>query len=148
MSREVVLERGIQPLHYFVAKALAAFREEGFLKYAIVKGAMARVGKSLADIYGKPEDPAQAVMFLNGLLGFAGRLEARLDGNTLRVVIDSSTCRICPRVVGGAELTEPLCPMPGLLSGYLGARLNGIGLRKEGQTCIVELEASKTACPA
>ncbi len=145
MSREHVLGRGVQPLHYFIARALAAFREEGFLKYAIVKGAMAKVGKSLADVYGRPDDPAQAVKFLNGLLGFAGRLEAQLDGNTLAVVVDSSTCRICPRVIGGAELTEPLCPIPGLLSGYLGAKLSGSGLRKDGWLCIVELEVQNSA---
>ncbi len=28
MSREHVLWRGVQPLHYFIARALAAFREE------------------------------------------------------------------------------------------------------------------------
>lgn len=139
VSRELVLERGVQPHHYFIAKSLAAFREEGFLKYAIVKGAMYKVGKALAEIYGRPEEPDKAVSLLNGMLGFAGQVEAKIEGSTLRVIIRSSTCRICPRVVGGADLTEPLCPIPGLLSGYTGFRLNGAGLKKESDTCIVEL---------
>jgi len=139
VSREEILRRGVQPHHFFIAKSFAAFRDEGFLKYAIVKGAMARVGKALREEYGAPEDPAEAAVFLNGLLGFAGSLEAARDGQTLRVTIDSSTCRICPRAVGGADLTEPLCPIPGLLGGYTGAKANGLPLRKDGQKCIVEL---------
>ncbi|UNQ74028.1 hypothetical protein [Infirmifilum sp. NZ] len=139
MVAESVLKRGIQPHHYFIARTIMSFCEEGILKYAIVRSAMYRVGKGLREAYGGPSDPVKAIEFLNGLLGFTGRLEVIREGAVVKVTVDRATCKMCPRIIGGTELTEPLCPLPGLLSGYLGANLKGSSFQRDWQTCVINL---------
>jgi len=52
-------ERKVTPLHAFVASALAAFREEGVLNYAIVTSSMQKVGRGCHRSTGGPQTPSR-----------------------------------------------------------------------------------------
>ncbi|QOJ78607.1 hypothetical protein IG193_07570 [Infirmifilum lucidum] len=132
-------ERGVTPLHVLVASALAAFREEGVLNYALVTSSMQKAGERLALVYGRPPDPLEALRRAHELLQFAGGVEVEDRGGHYYVRVATRTCRVCPKAVGGLELPGRLCPLPGLLSGFAGLRPDLEGTRKDGTYCVIAI---------
>ncbi len=135
-------ERRVTPLHALVASALAAFREEGVLNYAIVTSSMRKAGERLALIYGRPLDPLEALRRAQELLELAGKVEVEDRGDHYYVRVATKTCRVCPKAVGGLELPGRLCPLPGLFSGFAGLEPDLEGTRKDGAYCVIALYKS------
>ncbi|PLJ77925.1 hypothetical protein [Infirmifilum sp. SLHALR2] len=132
-------ERKVTPLHAFVASALAAFREEGVLNYAILTSSMQKVGERLSQIYGRPADPLEALRRATDLLQLAGSVEVEDRADHYLVKVATGTCRLCPKAVGGLELPGRLCPLPGLLAGFAGLKPDLEGTRRDGAHCVIAI---------
>ncbi|WP_297447074.1 hypothetical protein [Desulfurobacterium sp.] len=127
--KKKVQERDLNAENVFVASLLAGLNEFGVLNQGIINLTGARIGEFLfqyAVTKGFKIDPdlptedqvKEAVNFLNEHLRIGQlSIEFSVDGFFLRIV--SSTCRFCPKGVGGAELEGTLCPFPKLIERFL-----------------------------
>jgi len=140
----MITERELEPLNIFIASFLAGLNETGVLNQALTWIASKKAGRYLGQ-YAKIQEDAPALeqaareanaeqalsWFLHKMkISVNTRIEIRTDGLSLRV--GRTTCKLCPKGVGGAELEGTLCPVPGLVLGFLATYLAG--------TASIELE--------
>ncbi|MEZ0346118.1 MAG: hypothetical protein ABWK01_06180 [Infirmifilum sp.] len=119
------------------ASFLAALRELGLINFAVVNEAARLAGERLIRIYGGSGSKKDLVSRAAELMQL-GVFEVEDDGEKIVFKMRSDTCRVCPKAVGGLELPVKLCPLPGLLGGYSGARPLLERVRREGGYCVIE----------
>ncbi|MEM1852925.1 MAG: hypothetical protein QW394_07235 [Thermofilaceae archaeon] len=134
-----IKRRGVSPYQVLFASMLATMREYRILSYVTVCGIMSDVGKRLAGIYGREDGLAGTLRRIAELLE-VGEFEVAENPEGVTFAIKTSTCRICPRGVGGLTLPEKLCPLVGLLAGYAGIDYRPDDHRREGGYCIIEFK--------
>ncbi len=135
---EEIIRRGVKPLHAFVALMLAALREFGVINFGVVHEVTKQVGEKMALIYGRGSSPSESLEKAASLLE-VGQFEVVPNQGNLLFMLKSSTCRVCPKGVGGLELPGKLCPLVGLLAGFSGMKAEEA--RKEGSYCVMEFKA-------
>lgn len=134
---EEVHRRGVTPLHAFIAFLLAALREFGVINYGVVQEVTRKVGEKMAAVYGRTDDSHESIRRIAELLE-VGEFEVQSNGSKTVFRLKSSTCRFCPKGVGGLELPGKLCPFVGLLAGFSGTK--STEARREGSYCVIEYE--------
>ena len=156
--KQVVLERDLNPYHLFFASFFGGLGELGMLN----QGSINIVAKRAADyLYAyldakeilpdmdavpgetKPELIKNLILYVNKILSMVGEYDLQEAGDDQVVLlIEGTTCRICPKGVGGAAMKGTLCPIPSLLEALINMiaqkdmlELITTGIEKEGSTC-------------
>lgn len=160
--KKAVSERRPTPQHVFFAIFLASAAESGILTQGGVsllarsaaprlRDYMIAMGRELTGGAKGVEGVKRLVENLNETLMIADRVLVENSGDEVTVMIETGTCRYCPKGVGLAEVPGTLCPFPHLIREL--ARLEGIDaelvvernrhrvevLRKEGGWCRIRL---------
>jgi len=156
--KQVVLDRDLNPFHSFFASFFAGLGELGMLN----QGSINIVAKRAADyLYAyldakeilpdmnavpggsKAEIIKNLILYINKILSMVGEYDLQASGeDQVVLLITGSTCRICPKGVGGAEVKGTLCPIPSLLESLINKiaqkemlELLTTGIEKEGPNC-------------
>ena len=148
---------GINPYHVFMASVFGGLANMGMMNQASMnivtkqaaelmfdfmqsKGVMS--GVNLEGGFDRPK--AQAVLgLINGTLELVGSWEVDvLEDGYFRMRVDSRTCRINPKGVGGGEIKGNVCPIPSftatLINKFVGfemVELQERGVEKIGHEC-------------
>ena len=156
--KTVVIERGLNPYHSFFASFFAGLGELGMLNQGSINIVAKRAAEYLyayldakeilPDINAVPgETKAELIknliMYVNKILSMVGEYDLQEAGDDKVVLlIEGTTCRICPKGVGGAAVKGTLCPIPSLLESLINLiaqkdmlELITTGIEKEGSTC-------------
>lgn len=157
--KSIVIERDINPYHAFLSSYFAGFAELGMINQGSINIVSRRAAeylysylearewisklKRFEDIT-SPECIRYHVDCVNGMLNIMGNYEVvgTAEGE-ISLHVAGDMCRICPKGVGGAEISGSFCPIPtfiermvNLMLGQDVLALQGKGICKEGLTCV------------
>jgi hypothetical protein len=156
--KQIVLDRDLNPFHSFFASFFAGLSELGMLNQGSINIVTRRAAEYLyayldakeilPDLNAVPGNTSAEViknliLYVNKILSMVGEYDLQqVDENQVVLLITGSTCRICPKGVGGAAVKGTLCPIPTLLESLLNkiaqkdvVKLLTNGIEKEGGTC-------------
>ena len=156
--KQIVLDRDLNPYHSFFASFFAGLGEMGMLNQGSINIVARRASEYLyAYLDAKeilpamdavPGDTSVAkiknlILYVNKILSLVGEYDFQQgDDHTAVLMITGSTCRICPKGVGGAAVKGTLCPIPALLENLINqiakddlVTLITEGIEKDGATC-------------
>ena len=156
--KQIILDRDLNPYHSFFASFFAGLGEMGMLNQGSINIVARRASEYLyayldakeilpvMDAVPGDTRPAKIknlVLYVNKILSLVGEYDLRrVDDNSVVLLITGSTCRICPKGVGGAEVKGTLCPIPALLENLINqiakddlVTLITEGIEKEGTIC-------------
>lgn len=156
--QQIILERDLNPYHSFFASFFAGLGEMGMLNQGSINIVAKRAAEYLyAYLEAKKILPApnsvpgnstaevlrNLVLYVNRILSLVGEYDLQpVENGQVVLLITGSTCRICPKGVGGAAVKGTLCPIPSLLESLLNmiartdiVKLITSGIEKEGGTC-------------
>ena len=156
--KQIVLDRDLNPYHSFFASFFAGLGELGMLNQGSINIVAKRAAdylyayleakEILPDLTKVPGSTSSEViknlvLYINKILSLVGEYDfQQVEGDQALLSITGTTCRICPKGVGGAEVKGTLCPIPSLLESLLNSiaqqdivELVTNGIEKEGTTC-------------
>lgn len=156
--KQIVLERDLNPYHSFFASFFAGLGELGMLNQGSINIVSKRAAAYLfayleakgilPDLRAVPGNSSAEViknliLYVNRILSLVGEYDLQqINEGEVVLLIAGSTCRICPKGVGGADVKGTLCPIPSLLESLLNkiagreiVKLLTSGIEKEAQTC-------------
>jgi len=156
--KQVVLDRDLNPFHSFFASFFAGLGELGMLNQGSINIVAKRAAdylyayldakEILPDMNAVPGDSKaeiikNLILYINKILSMVGEYDLQASGeDQVVLLITGSTCRICPKGVGGAEVKGTLCPIPSLLESLINKiaqkemlELLTTGIEKEGPNC-------------
>ena len=156
--KKVVLERDLNPYHSFFSSFFAGLAELGMINQGSINIVAKRAAdylysyleakEILPDMSAVPgetttEVAKNLILYMNKILSMVGEYDFQdTEEDQAVLLITGSTCRICPKGVGGAEVKGTLCPIPNLVESMVNKiaqkdllELVTSGIEKEGPTC-------------
>ena len=154
----VVIERGINPYHSFLASFFAGFAELGMINQATMNITSRRAAEYMYSYFDaknllgtlktqenvRNEDGIRYLIdFINSELSLIGKYDLyQLSQDEYQFLIEGSACRICPKGVGGAAIRGTFCPIPSFYKHLVNLllekeviTLQTAGIEKEGSLC-------------
>jgi len=158
-----VIKRDLSPHHSFLASFFAGLAEMGMLNQGSVNIVSKRAAEYLYSyLEAKDLVPDSAaythksdleilkyiIDYINDILSLLGLYEIQwAQGNRALLLVDGTLCRICPKGVGGAEITGTICPIPTFIAKLTNIIMNEEkitlltkGIEKDGTTCKAEFQ--------
>jgi hypothetical protein len=156
--KQVVLERDLNPYHSFFSSFFAGLAELGMINQGSINIVAKRAAdylysyleakELLPDMSAVPgntttEVANNLILYVNKILSLVGEYEFKdVDDGQAVLLMTGSTCRICPKGVGGAEVKGTLCPIPNLVGSLVNQiaqkellELVTAGIEKDGPSC-------------
>ncbi len=156
--KQVVLERDLNPFHSFFSSFFAGLAELGMINQGSINIVSKRAAdylyayleakEILPDMKTVPGDTTTEItknlfLYINKILNLVGEydMQETEDGQAV-LLLKGSTCKICPKGVGGAEVKGTLCPIPSLVESLVNKiaqedmlKLKTSGIEKDGAIC-------------
>ena len=156
--KQVVLDRDLNPYHSFFSSFFAGLAELGMINQGSINIVSKRAAEylysyleakdilpNMSSVPGNTstEVAKNLILYMNKILSLVGEYDFKdaEDGQAV-LLITGTTCRICPKGVGGAEVKGTLCPIPSLVENLVNMiaqkdllKLVTSGIEKEGTTC-------------
>ena len=150
--REEIEKRNLNIFHLIIASLLAKLYDMGILNRGVLNILAPAIAERIA-IYLKhrypelPKDPKEIIELTIREIDAFGKYEIREEEGKIFLIIDSSSCKYCPRGVGKAALKGVLCPFPYMFQRVLeiltGKKIEIVtkeGIVKRNNFCIAAFE--------